>query len=123
MGRTSRSGGVRRAGLHRIQFTFNLGGVRYRPTLPWVSTEANLRRARQHLTGIKIRITAGTFSFAEEFPDYRQLRKVPHAISPRTCDQVFNEYLAHCSARVSRHDMAPVTLTSYRKVLDSVWRP
>jgi integrase len=36
---------------------------------------------------------------------------------------VFDEYLAHCSARVARHDMALVTLTSYRKILDAIWRP
>lgn len=36
---------------------------------------------------------------------------------------MFDEYLAHCSARVARHDMAVVTLTSYRKILDGFWRP
>ena len=123
MGRRSLSGGVCAAGLDRVQFTFMFEGIRYRPTLPWTSTEANLRRARQHLIGIKTRILAGTFSFAEEFPDYRHIKKVPRCGSPRTCDQVFDEYLAHCSARVVRHDMAPVTLTSYRKVLDGTWRP
>lgn len=80
-------------------------------------------RARQHLIGIKTRILSGTFSFAEEFPDYRHIKKVPRFGSPRTCDQVFDEYLAHCSARVIRYDMAPVTLTSYRKILDGAWRP
>lgn len=123
MGRRSLSGGVRAAGLDRVQFTFMFEGIRYRPTLPWTPTAANLRRARQHLIGIKTRILAETFSFAEEFPDYRHIKNVPRCGSPRTCDQVFDEYLAHCSARVVRHDMAPVTLTSYRKVLDGTWRP
>jgi integrase len=123
MGRRSLSGGVCAAGRDRVQFTFVFEGIRYRPTLPWTPTEANLRRARQHLIGIKTRIRAGTFSFAEEFPDYRRIKKVPRCGSPRTCDQVFDEYLAHCSARVARHDMAPVTLTSYRKILDGTWRP
>src|SRR6266853_2163672 len=117
MGRRSLSGGVCAAGLDRVQFTFMFEGIRYRPTLPWTPTEANLRRARQYLIGIKARITAGTFSFAEEFPDYRHLKNIPRAGSPRACSEVFDEYLAHCSARVARHDMAPVTLTSYRKVL------
>ena len=63
------------------------------------------------------------FSFAEEFPEYRRLKGVPMAGSPRTCSQVFDAYLAHCTARVARHDMALVTLTSYRKVLDGTWRP
>ena len=123
MGRRSLSGGVRASGHSRIQFTFSFAGTRYRPTLPCVPTEANLRRARQHLIGIKTRIAAGTFSFAEEFPDYRRLRNVPLAGSPQTCGQVFDAYLAHCSARAARHDLAPVTLTSYQKVLDSTWRP
>jgi integrase len=123
MGRRSLSGGVCAAGLDRVQFTFMFEGIRYRPTLPWTPTEANLRRARQHLIGIKTRILAGTFSFAEEFPDYRHIKKVPRCGSPRTCDQVFDEYLAHCSARVVRHDLATVTLTSYRKILDGTWRP
>ena len=123
MGRRSLSGGVRPAGPDRIQFTFMFAGVRYRPTLPWTPTETTLRRARQHLIGINARIAAGTFSFAEEFPDYRHLKKVPRAGSPRTCGQVFDEYLAHCSARVARLDMASVTLSSYRTILDGIWRP
>jgi hypothetical protein len=105
MGRTTLSGGVHAAGPEHIQFTFKFAGIRYRRTLPWTPTDTNLRRARQHLTGIKARIAAGTFSFAEEFPDYLHLNKLPQAGSPRTCGQVFEEYLAHCSARVARNDM------------------
>jgi len=123
MGRCSLTGGVRRAGSDRVQFTINVEGVRYRPTLRWAPTAAGLRRARQHLIGINTRIAAGTFSFAEEFPEYRHLKRVPRAGSPRTCGHVFDEYLAHCSARVARLDMAPVTLSSYRKILDGIWRP
>ncbi len=123
MGRLNITGGVRAAGARRIQFTFMLAGVRYRPTLPWTPTEANLRRARQYLIGIKAQIAAGTFSFAEEFPDYRHLDRTPRAGSPRTCAQVFDEYLAHCAARVTRHDLAPITLTTYRRTLNHLWRP
>jgi integrase len=123
MGRLNISGGVRAAGARRIQFTLALVGVRYRPTLPWTPTEANLRRARQHLVGIKARIVAGTFSFAEEFPDYRHLSRTPREGAARTCGQVFDEYLAHCEARVARHDLAAVTLTTYRRTLDHTWRP
>ena len=123
MGRHSLSGGVRSSGTTRIQFTFQFSGVRYRPTLLKQPTEANLRLAREHLKGIRFRIAAGTFSFAEEFPDYRHLNVVPRAGSPRTCSQVFDDYLTHCAARVSRHDMATVTLTSYRRILDGIWRP
>jgi integrase len=41
----------------------------------------------------------------------------------RSCDQVFDEFLAHCESRVARNDLATVTLSSYRKVLENVWRP
>jgi hypothetical protein len=70
MDRQSLSGGVRPAGSAHIQFTFQFGVVRYRPTLLRAPTEANLRRAREQLAEIKARFTAGTFSFAEEFPNY-----------------------------------------------------
>lgn len=110
-------------GLARIQFTFKFEGVRYRPTLLRTPTEANLRRSREQLIGIKARIAAGTLSFAEDFPDYIHLKKVPRAGSPRTCDQVFDEFLTHCAARVAKNDMAAVTLTSYRRLLNGVWRP
>lgn len=82
MGRRSLSGGICPAGPSRIQFTFQFEGVRYRPTLKRVPTEANLRRAREHLIGIKTRISAGTFSFAEEFPSYVHLKKVPRGGIP-----------------------------------------
>lgn len=68
MGRKSTTGGVCAVGRTRIQFTFKLEGARYRPTLLRTPTEANLRRAREQLVGIRARISAGTFSFAEEFP-------------------------------------------------------
>jgi integrase len=123
MGRKSETGGVRAAGDARIQFTFKFEGIRYRPTLLRIPTEANLRRAREQLTAMKARIATGTFSFAEEFPDYLHLSKVPRAGSPRTCDQVFDDFLAHCAARVAKNDMATVTFTSYRRVLAGIWRP
>lgn len=107
----------------RIQFTFGFHGVRYRPALLKVPTEANLRRARKQLESIKQRIAAGTFSFAEEFPDFRDLKRLPDGGSPLTRAQVFDAFLAHCDARVAKNDLAPVTVTSYRKVLDGVWRP
>src|ERR1700683_761124 len=118
MGRRSVSGGVRPAGAARIQFTFKFEGVRYRPTLRRTPTEANLRRARDQLAGIKARIAAGTFSFAEEFSVYVHLSKVPRAGSPRSCGQVFNSFLQHCAARVARLDMATVTLRAYRRALN-----
>ena len=38
MGRKSIMGGVRPKGLRCIQFNFEIDGVRFRPTLPWVPT-------------------------------------------------------------------------------------
>jgi integrase len=123
MGRRSKTGGVAARGRERIQFTFKFEGTRYRPTLLTTPTESNLRRAREQLVAIKARIAAGTFSFAEEFPNYLHLSKVPRAGSPRTCDQVFDDFLAHCTARVAKNNMATVTFASYRRVLAGVWRP
>ena len=52
MGRKSNNGGVT-AYRDRIQYDFMLDGVRYRPSLDRKPTEANLRRAREHLQHIK----------------------------------------------------------------------
>ncbi len=123
MGRRSISGGVTPKGIDRIQFAFMLDGVRYRPSIERRPTEANLRRAREQLKDIKARIRAGTFSFAEEFPDFRDLHKVIDPSQLRTCAQVFDEFLVHCEARVARNDLSVTTLSSYRKILDSAWRP
>ena len=122
MGRRSITGGVTAKGQRRIQFEFWFEGVRYRPTLPRTPTEANLRRAREQVAGIRARITAGTFSFAEEFPEFRNLKDVPHEGAPRTCNQVFDAFLAHCESRVAKNDMATVTLACYRRILNGVWR-
>jgi hypothetical protein len=76
MGRKSMSGGVKPLGLNRIQFDFAIEGMRFRPTLLWVATQTNLRRARQQLTRIKARMAAGTFCFSEEFPGFRGLHSM-----------------------------------------------
>jgi integrase len=123
MGRRSLSGGVFAVSGLRIRFDFMFDGVRYRPSLAILPTEMNLRRARAQLKGIKQRITQGTFSFAEEFPDYRFLNTTPNAGSPRTCNQLFDAFLAHCEARHVKHDMAAITLVCYRRVIDRFWRP
>jgi hypothetical protein len=36
---------------------------------------------------------------------------------------VFDAFLADCESRVAKDDMATVTLTSYRKILNGIWRP
>jgi hypothetical protein len=37
--------------------------------------------------------------------------------------EVFDEFLAHCEARMRRADLAAATVNGYRKVLDTAWRP
>jgi len=123
MGRRSMTGGVVGKGGQRIQYEFRLNGVRYRPSIKAIPTEANLRRACEHLKGIQQRIRLGTFSFIEDFPDFRDLNKMFHSSPYRTCNQVFDEYLAHCESRRAKNDLSFATLTGYRKALDSVWRP
>jgi integrase len=123
VGRRSITGGVTAKGQRRIQFEFKFEGARYRPTLLRTPSEGNLRRAREQLARIKERITAGTFAFAEEFPDFRNLKDLPHEGAPRTCAQVFDAFLAHCESRVTKNDMATVTLACYRRILNGVWRP
>jgi integrase len=123
VGRPSTTGGVTARSRNRIQYDFMLGGVRYRPTLKQIPTEANMRRAREHLKGIKERIRLGTFSFAEDFPDFRDLHTVINSSPWRTCSQVFDEYLQQCESRLRKHDLSHSTLAGYRKVLDCIWRP
>ncbi len=87
--------GVVAASHGRIQFDFIFEGTRYRPSIKRPPSEANLRRARERLAVIKRQIQLGTFSFEEEFPDYRFLRHLSGRSKVRSCG----------------------------KVLDGVWRP
>lgn len=114
MGRRSITGGVIPANGRRIQFDFTIDRARYRPTLPWEPTEANLRSAREHLRRIKARIAAGTFNFADEFPDFRGLHKLPLSLRAQTCSNVFDAFLRHEETRVIKGDLAPATLASHR---------
>jgi hypothetical protein len=117
------TGGVVAAGRGRIRFDFILDGIRYRPTIKRPPSEANLRRARERLEVIKRQIEFGTFCFAEEFPDYRFLQHLSGTSKVRLCSEVFDEFLAHCEARLRRGDMAAATVRSYRQIVDGVWRP
>jgi integrase len=119
----SNAGGVTAKGHERIQFDFVLDGVRYRPSIKKKPTDANLQRAIEQLHIIRERIRAGTFRFESEFPGFRDLNRVVDPSQIRTCDQVFDQFLKHCEARLSRNDFAPVTLSGYRRILDGVWRP
>jgi len=119
----SKAYGVTAKGSARIQYDFMLDGARYRPTLPRIPTEANLKRAGGLLEDIKERIRTGTFCFEEEFPDYRYMERVIDPSQIRTCNQVFDQFLEHCEARLARHDLADSTLSTYRRILDNLWRP
>jgi integrase len=123
MGRKSITGGVTPAGPARIQFDFYIDRVRFRPTVRWIPNEANLRRARMYLARIKARIAAGTFCFADEFPDYQHLQKIRVPLSARTCGEVFDAFLRHDEARLARGDLAASTVASYRQILNHDWRP
>jgi integrase len=123
MSRKSITGGITPAGPSRVQFDFVIDGVRFRPTLPWPATASNLERARKHLARIKAQIEAGTFCFAEVFPDYKGLTKVPATVRTRSCGEIFDDFLHHEERRVARGDLASVTLASHRQILDRIWRP
>ncbi|GFE82508.1 hypothetical protein GCM10011487_45080 [Steroidobacter agaridevorans] len=117
------TGGVVAAPRGRIQFDFVVDGIRYRPSIKRPPSESNLRRARERLDVIKRQIQLGIFSFAEEFPDYRYPERLTGIAKFQRCGEVFDEYLAHCEARLRRDDMAVATLNSYRKILNGIWRP
>src|SRR3954469_22943406 len=119
MGSNWFTGAVVAAPRGRIQFDFTFNGIRYRPSIRRPPSEANLHRARERLESIKQLIRLGTFSFEEEFPDYRLLRRLDGTSSARLCGDVFDAYLAHCQARQRRNDMAAATVRSYQKILDS----
>jgi hypothetical protein len=123
MGRKSIMGGVRPKGFRRVQFDFEIDGVRFRPTLPWTPTAANLEQAQKLNARIKAQIEAGTFVFSDVFPKFKGLGKLPGSVSAKSCGEVFDDFLRHEQARVAREDLAPVTLKSHRQILDHVWRP
>ena len=81
------TGGVVAAPRGRIQFDFIHNGVRYRPSIKRPPSEANLRRARERLEVIKHQIRLGTFSFEEEFPDYRLLHRLSGDLKARLCSE------------------------------------
>ena len=65
MGRRSMTGGVVGKGGQRIQYEFRLNGVRYRPTIEAIPTEANLahcesRRAKNAGGNLPIAWASGT---------------------------------------------------------------
>lgn len=92
MSRKSITGGVVPAGRARIRFDFTIDRQRFRPTLRWIPNEANLGRARTYLSRIKAQIEAGTFCFADEFPHYRGLHKLPRTLQQRSCGESIRRF-------------------------------
>ena len=41
----------------------------------------------------------------------------------RTCNEVFDEFLAHANSRMAKNDLAFATADGYRRILNHVWRP
>jgi integrase len=117
MGRRSETGGVRVKG-DRIEFNFSYQGKRYRPTLKIKPTELNLRNARLRIKRINNDIRNGTFVFADEFPEYRFLSKTPNHAENKTFKDVADLFLASIKS-----ELAYSTHESYRKILDSFWKP
>jgi hypothetical protein len=85
VGRKSKTGGVVPKG-DRIRLEFAFQRKRYRLTLDLPPSQANLKHARRRLDEIKRRIASGTFSFAEDFPDYRFVGETEPGGQPRTVD-------------------------------------
>jgi len=117
------AGGVRATPNNRIQFDFMLDGVRYRPTIRRAPTTKNLLAARERLAEIRQRFRAGTFLVDQEFPGYRFLGRVIDPSQVRRCNQVFNQFIAHCKVRFRRDNLAWATVSGYRRVLNALWRP
>lgn len=113
MGRKSKTGGVTAKG-DRIQFDFAYRGARRRPTIEQQPTQTNLRAAAKRMQAILQGIRDGTFSFADEFPEYRFLDDVAEASAQRTVDQVCEAFVASLRAR---GELAYATVESYRKIL------
>lgn len=100
----------------RIELTFFYEGKRYRPTLDLRPTAANLRIAARRLHEVQVRIRDGRFSFREEFPDYKRIKKVAPVDAGQTFDQVADAYLKSLVRK--QH----ATQESYRKILKAHWR-
>jgi integrase len=75
------------------------------------------------LARIKAQIDAGTFCFSECFPDYKGLNRIPAGVRAKSCGEIFDDFLHHEEARVARNDLAALTLSSHRQILNHAWRP
>jgi integrase len=116
MGRRSKMGGVIAKG-NRIRLDFWFQDTRYRPTLDIEPSQANLKRAQRRLIEIRQKIDRGTFQFSEEFPQYRFLANVAAPTHRPTFNKIADLFVA------SIGDLEYATRESYRKILDSFWRP
>lgn len=118
MGRKTTTRGVEAKG-DRIQFTFVYQKQRLRPTLLIYPSAKNLEKAANRLAQIKARIANGTFSLADEFPQYRFLKRLTPTVTEDkpTFNKIADLYLK------SIGDLEFATRESYRKILAHFWRP
>ncbi len=132
MWRKSERGVVKPKGAHRIEFPIWIEGKLYRPSIKMPSSAKNLKQAQQRLNEVNERIDKGTFKFLDEFPEYRYAHRLPAGMqttpevrlsTARTCNQVFDDFLAYCAVRVKSDDMAFSSLASYERILKRTWRP
>lgn len=111
--------------LNRTQCDVVRQGILDRPRLKRTPIEQNLEHARQAPAAIRRWIAEGNFVFNEEASEscYKSAAPANHPGAQKTCNEVFDQFLAHCAMRVSMDDMAFSTLEGYREILDKVFRP
>jgi hypothetical protein len=66
------------------------------------------------------RSAAGTFCFAEEFSDFRDLGNASGVPSRRTCNQVFDDFVAHCESRMAKPKAETASCSNYIPIVTLV---
>ena len=106
----------------------------FNSTLSWMASDTALRSSAllrkptfvERASGSKrssSRSIKARSASRKNFPTTDTCGSVTGTSRVRLCNEVFDEYLAHCEARLSRGDMSAATVRGYRKVLSGVWRP
>lgn len=119
MGRKPTSGGVRPKG-DRIEVRFMWEGKQVGPTLDLKPNAQNLRHAARLRETIVREIEAGTFRFAEHFPNYRNREKLQSTKEP--AQLTFSDWAATWE-RLSARSLEHSTLAVYKRHLNAYWIP
>lgn len=104
-----------------IEVAIDWCGRRYRPRLSWKPTAANLKAATTLWLRIQDEIAAGRFHFAEHFPNFTHLDKIPSAIaggSALTYENAFQAWV-----KLHRRDWRDSTLQTYLSHHKEHWGP